>query len=97
MMQLVFQGAVILFLVYWAGRKRLSCTWTKQETNRYLWTTAFGILLTMVLPVSIAINPGSPLALFTVLMQWICVYTLSKAIYRKNDLRTSRRTPDEDI
>lgn len=82
-----FQVLLLLFFVDLARRRRKACQWGPQQVQKTSWLSAAGIVLAIVLTVLGPAQPGSPLAILSIVLLYFCVYTLSKALFRKVDLR----------
>jgi hypothetical protein len=86
---LVGQAVLILVAINAARARRDKVTWTLQQLRKKLWLSMIGIIVGLVLPVLGPAQPGSPMAIFSIVLTLYSVFVLSKALYRKTDLKRS--------
>jgi len=86
---LIVQVLLILVVINVARTRRKKTTWALQQLRWRLWLSIVGIVIGLVLPTLGPAQPGSPLALLSIALTLYSVFVLSKALYRKIDLKRS--------
>ena len=86
---LIAQVLLILVVINVARTRRKTTTWALQQLRWRLWLSIVGIVIGLVLPTLGPAEPGSPLALLSIALTLYSVFVLSKALYRKTDLKRS--------
>jgi hypothetical protein len=86
---LIAQVLLILVVINVARTRRKKTTWALQQLRWRLWLSIVGIVIGLVLPTLGPAQPGSPLALLSIVLTLYSVFVLSKALYRKTDLKRS--------
>jgi len=86
---LIAQVLLILVVINVARTRRKTTTWALQQLRWRLWLSIVGIVIGLVLPTLEPAQPGSPLALLSIALTLYSVFVLSKALYRKTDLKRS--------
>jgi hypothetical protein len=84
---LVVQMLLVLVAINVARTRRDKTTWALQQLRWRLWLSIVGIVVGLVLPTLGPAQPGSPLAIFSIALTLYSVFVLSKALYRKSDLK----------
>jgi len=87
MLALVVQILMILIVINAARTRRGKCNWELEQTQKRM--RLVGIIMALVLPLFINAPPTSLLAIFIVALMLYSVFILSRALYRKADLRRS--------
>jgi uncharacterized membrane protein YfcA len=90
---LVVQVLLVLVAINVARTRRHKTPWALQQLRWRLWLSMVGIIVGLVLPMLGPAQPGSPLAIFSIALTLYSVYVLSKALYRKTDLKKSAEVP----
>jgi hypothetical protein len=86
---LVGQVLLILVVISAARARRDKVTWTLQQLRNRMWLSMVGVIVGLVLPVLGPAQPGSPMAILSIVLTLYSVFVLSKALYRKTDLKRS--------
>ena len=89
MLALVVQILMILIVINAARTRRGKCNWELEQTQKRMRLGIVGIIMALVLPLFINAPPTSLLAIFIVALMLYSVFILSRALYRKADLRRS--------
>ena len=89
MIILVGQVLLILVVISVARTRREKMTWALQQLRWRLWLSIVGVVVGLVLPALGPAQPGSPMALLSIALTLYSVFVLSKALYRKTDLKRS--------
>lgn len=86
---LIVQVLLILVVINVARTRRNKATWALPQLRKRLWLSIVGIIVGLVLPMLGPAQPGSPVAILSVALTLYSIFVLSKALYRKTDLKKS--------
>lgn len=90
MLTLIIQILIILIVINAARKRRGKCNWPLKQAQKRMRLGIVGVVAALSLPLLIpAIQPASPMAILTIMLMLYSVFILSKALYRKTDLRKS--------
>lgn len=90
MFALLVQILIILVVINTARRRRAKCNWQLEQAQKRMRLGIVGVVVALSLPPLIpAMQPASPAAILTVMLMLYSVFILSRALYRKTDLRKS--------
>ena len=84
---LVFQILLILLVINAARKRRGKCDWKLEQARKRIWLATVGVVVGNILPILSRAQPSSPIAILSVALMLYSVFILSKALYRKADLR----------
>ena len=85
----IVQALLVLVVINAARKQRAKCDWQRDKTRKRMWLAVVGVILGFVLPILGPAQNGSPIAILSIALMLYSVFILSKACYRKADLRNS--------